>query len=53
MERSYDAKGTFSEAIAEGMQAAALSGDDTWMLLELAHTYLLAGKKAETQNCLS
>ncbi len=53
MERIYDQKRMFPEAIAEGKQAAALSGDDTWMLLELAHTYLVAGKKAEMQNCLS
>jgi TolB-like protein/DNA-binding winged helix-turn-helix (wHTH) protein/Tfp pilus assembly protein PilF len=53
MARIYDQKHMFPEAIAEGKQAAALSGDDTWMLLELAHTYLLAGKKAEMQNCLS
>jgi tetratricopeptide (TPR) repeat protein len=53
MARIYDQKHMFPEAIAEGKQAAALSGDDTWMLLELAHTYLLAGKKTEMQNCLS
>jgi len=53
MARIYDQKHMFPEAIAEGKQAVALSGDDTWMLLELAHTYLLAGKKTEMQNCLS
>src|SRR5580658_683505 len=53
MERIYDQKHMFPEAIAEGKQAVALSGDDTWMLLELAQTYLLAGKKAEMKNCLS
>jgi len=52
MERIYDEKHMFPEAIAEGQRAAALSGDDTWMLLELAHTYLLAGKKADMQDCL-
>jgi len=53
MARIYDQKHMFPEAIAEGKQAVALSGDDTWMLLELAHTYLLAGKKTEMQNCLN
>jgi hypothetical protein len=43
----------YPEAIAEGKRAVALSGDDTWMLLELAHTYLLAGKKTEMQDCLT
>jgi tetratricopeptide (TPR) repeat protein len=52
MERIYDEKHMYPEAIAEGKRAVALSGDDTWMLLELAHTYLLAGKKTEMQDCL-
>jgi TolB-like protein/DNA-binding winged helix-turn-helix (wHTH) protein len=52
MERIYDEKRMFPEAIAEGKRAVELSGDDTWMLVELAHTYLLAGKKAEMQDCL-
>jgi tetratricopeptide (TPR) repeat protein len=52
MERIYDEKRMFPDAIAEGERAVALSGDDTWMLLELAHTYLLAGKKADMQGCL-
>jgi tetratricopeptide (TPR) repeat protein len=52
MERIYDEKRMFPEAIAEGQRAAAVTGDDTWMLLELAQTYLLAGKKADTQDCL-
>jgi TolB-like protein/DNA-binding winged helix-turn-helix (wHTH) protein/tetratricopeptide (TPR) repeat protein len=52
MERIYDQQRMFPEAIAEGQRAAALSGDDTWMLLELAHTYLLAGKRADMQDCL-
>jgi hypothetical protein len=38
--------------IAEGQRAVALSGGDTWMLLDLASTYALAGKKKEAQNCL-
>ena len=52
MERIYAEKRMFPEAIAEGERAAALSGNDTWMLLDLAHTYLLAGKKMEMQECL-
>jgi predicted Zn-dependent protease len=52
MERIYDEEHMFPEAIAEGQRAAALSGDDTWMLLELAHTYALAGKNTEMQDCL-
>jgi TolB-like protein/Flp pilus assembly protein TadD len=52
MERVYDQRHMFSEAIAEGERAVELSGDNTWMLLELAHTYLLAGEKTEMQDCL-
>jgi TolB-like protein/DNA-binding winged helix-turn-helix (wHTH) protein len=52
MERIYDEKRMSPEAIAEGKRALELSGDDTWMLVELAHTYLLAGKKTEMQDCL-
>ena len=52
LERIYDEKHMFPEAIAEGQRAVALSGNDTWMLLDLANTYALAGKKAEMQNCL-
>ena len=52
MERIYNEKRMFPEAIAEGMRAVDLSASDTWMLLDLAHTYLLAGKKAEMQDCL-
>jgi len=52
MERVYDQRRMFSEAIAEGKRAVELSDGDTWMLLELAHTYLLAGKKTEMQDCL-
>jgi TolB-like protein/DNA-binding winged helix-turn-helix (wHTH) protein len=52
LERVYTEKHMFPEAIAEGQRAAALSGDDAWMLLELASTYSLAGKKAEMHDCL-
>jgi TolB-like protein/DNA-binding winged helix-turn-helix (wHTH) protein len=52
MERIYDEKHMFPEAIAEGERAVALAGEDTWILLELAHTYALAGKKREMQDCL-
>jgi tetratricopeptide (TPR) repeat protein len=52
LERIYDEKRMFPEAIAEGQRAVAFSGDDTWMLLELANTYALAGKKKEMQDCL-
>jgi tetratricopeptide (TPR) repeat protein len=52
LERIYDEKQIFPEAIAEGELAVALSANDTWMLLELANSYALAGKKVETQNCL-
>ena len=52
LERIYDEKHMFPEAIAEGERAVALSANDTWMLLELANSYALAGKKTETQNCL-
>jgi TolB-like protein/DNA-binding winged helix-turn-helix (wHTH) protein len=50
--RIYGEKHMFPEAIAEGQRAVALSGDDTWMLLDLASTYALAGKKKEVQICL-
>ena len=50
--RIYGEKHMFPEAIAEGQRSVALSPDDTWMLLELASTYALAGKKKEVQNCL-
>jgi TolB-like protein/DNA-binding winged helix-turn-helix (wHTH) protein len=52
LERIYSEKHMFPEAIAEGQLAVALSGEDTWMLLDLATTYALAGKKKESQNCL-
>ena len=52
LERIYGEKHMFPEAIAEGQRAVALSGNDTWMLLDLAGTYALAGKKAEMKYCL-
>ncbi|MGC9951083.1 MAG: winged helix-turn-helix domain-containing protein [Bryobacteraceae bacterium] len=52
MERVYNQRHMFSEAIAEGRRALELSGDNPWMLLELAHTYQLAGKQTEMQDCL-
>ncbi len=52
-ERIYDEKHMFPEAIAEGERAVALTGEDTWMLLDLARTYALAGKKPEMQSCLN
>jgi TolB-like protein/DNA-binding winged helix-turn-helix (wHTH) protein len=53
LERIYDEKRMFPEAIAEGQRAVGLSRDDTWMLLDLANTYALAGKKTEMQDCLT
>jgi len=52
LERMYDEKHLFPKAIAEGQRAGALSGNDTWMWLDLANTYALAGQKTEMQNCL-
>jgi TolB-like protein/DNA-binding winged helix-turn-helix (wHTH) protein/Tfp pilus assembly protein PilF len=52
LERIHDQKHMFAEAIAEGQRGAALSQDNPWMLLELASTYALAGKKTEMQACL-
>jgi len=52
LERIYDEKHMFPEAIAEGQRTVALSGDDAWMLLELAGTYALAGKRKEMQDCV-
>lgn len=52
LERIYCEKHMFPEAIAEGERAAALSGNDTWMLLELAITYAQAGRKKEAKDCL-
>jgi TolB-like protein/DNA-binding winged helix-turn-helix (wHTH) protein len=50
--RIYAEKRMFPEAIAEGQRAVALSGDDTWMLLDLTSTHALAGKKTEMQDRL-
>jgi TolB-like protein/DNA-binding winged helix-turn-helix (wHTH) protein len=52
LERIYGDKRMFLEAIAEGQRAVALTGGDAWMLLELASTYALAGKKTEMQDCM-
>jgi len=52
LERIYGEKHMFPEAIAEGERAVALSGDDVWMLLDLASTYALAGQTAEMQDRL-
>lgn len=52
LERIYDEKRMFPEAIAEGQRAVALSGNDTWMLTELAGTYARAGKKTEMEDCV-
>ncbi len=52
LERIYDQKHMFPEAIAEGQRAVALAGDHTWMLLELASTYALAGRKTEMEDSL-
>jgi TolB-like protein/DNA-binding winged helix-turn-helix (wHTH) protein/Tfp pilus assembly protein PilF len=53
LERIYVEKHMFPEAIAEGRRAVALSGNDTWMLIELAGTYALAGQKTEMQDALN
>jgi tetratricopeptide (TPR) repeat protein len=53
LERVYDEKRMFPEAIAEGERSVALSGENTWMLLDLASTYALAGKAAEMKSCLN
>jgi tetratricopeptide (TPR) repeat protein len=52
LERIYDEKHMFPEAMVEGERAVALASDDAWMLLDLANTYALAGKKPEMENCL-
>jgi TolB-like protein/DNA-binding winged helix-turn-helix (wHTH) protein/thioredoxin-like negative regulator of GroEL len=48
--RIYAQRGMFPGAIAEGEQAVALSGDDPWMLLDLATIYMQAGKKTEAHD---
>ncbi len=50
--RIYFEKHMLPEAVAEGKRAVELSGDDPWMLLDLATTCALAGKKTEMQNSL-
>ena len=52
LERIYNQKHLFAQAIAEGRRAVALNQDDVWMLCELALTYALAGKNSEMQACL-
>jgi TolB-like protein/DNA-binding winged helix-turn-helix (wHTH) protein/Flp pilus assembly protein TadD len=52
LERIYDEKHMYPEAIAEGERAVALSGDDIWMLLDLATTYALAGNMSDMRDCL-
>ena len=52
LERIYDEMHMFPEAIDEGQRAVALSGGDVWMLLELANTYALAGKRTEVEACV-
>ena len=52
LERIYDQKRMFPEAIAEGQRAVALAGDNTWILLELASTFAQANKKTEMEDCL-
>jgi len=52
LERIYNQKHLFAQAIAEGRRAVALNQDDAWMLLELALTYELAGKIPEMKACL-
>lgn len=52
LERIYDEKRMYPEAIAEGQRSVALSANDPWMLVDLAGTYALAGKKKEMQDSL-
>jgi TolB-like protein len=52
LERIYDEKHMFPEAIAEGQRSVELSANDPWMLVDLASSYALAGKKTEMQDCL-
>jgi tetratricopeptide (TPR) repeat protein len=53
LERIYDQKHMFPEAIEAGRRGAALNQGDSWMMLELAATYALAGRKTEMQACLN
>jgi len=50
--RIYAQRQMFPEAIAEGKRAAALSGDNPWMLLELGTIYAQTGKKTEARDCM-
>jgi TolB-like protein/DNA-binding winged helix-turn-helix (wHTH) protein/Tfp pilus assembly protein PilF len=52
LERIYDEKHMYPEAIAEGERAVALSGEDMWMLLDLATTYALAGHMGDMRDTL-
>jgi tetratricopeptide (TPR) repeat protein len=52
LERIYDEKHMYPEAIAEGERAVALSGEDMWMLLDLATTYASAGHMGEMRDTL-
>ena len=52
LERIYDEKQMFPEAIAEGQRAVALAGENMWMSSELANTYAVAGNKKEMQRWL-
>src|ERR1700680_4431836 len=45
-------KQMYSEAIFEGERAVALTGEDPWMISELAVTYAMAGKVAGMKRCL-
>jgi TolB-like protein/DNA-binding winged helix-turn-helix (wHTH) protein/Flp pilus assembly protein TadD len=51
--RIYDRKRMFPAAIAEGKRAVALSGEDAWILLDLANTYAEAGDKVDMRNCIA
>jgi len=51
--RIYSEKHMFPQSIAEGERAVALSGNNIWMLLDLANAYGQAGKNKEMTDCLS
>jgi TolB-like protein/DNA-binding winged helix-turn-helix (wHTH) protein/tetratricopeptide (TPR) repeat protein len=53
LERIYDEKGMYREAIAEGERTVAMTGTDRWMISDLAYTYAVAGKRAELKRCLA
>ena len=50
--RIYAQKQMYSEAILESERAIALTGEDSWMLSELAVIYAMAGEAAELKSCL-